>query len=557
MTSHTNHGWLTPGTRARPRLRWLVYALVLATLACGEAAPRRGGTVVIAGGSDLDFANPLVSVDAWTNEVLRYALFTPLVRHGPGLTYEPVLAESWEMKGDTAVVFHLRRDVSWHDGRPTTAHDVLFTFERARDPATGFPNAAYFARWTGGAVVDSYTVRFAMEPHAEPLAGWPFTPIVPRHVLDTVPAARMRQTPFNAAPVGNGPFRFVSYRPGDRWVFEANDDYPDGLGGRPLLDRLVWRVIPENSAQVTELRVGEVDLALQPRPDQLRELAEREGIRVVRKPSRQFSFVAWNGQREPLDDARVRRAMALAIDRPAILAALRGGLGELATGPIMPFHWAWPADLEPLPFDPDSARALLADAGIADTDGDGVLERPDGEELAIAISVPASSDYQRDLAEAIRADLSDVGIRATTRPTEVTTLYADVTSPERRFDAALLGWTGDVRLDLGDLFHSKALGGPYQFASYANPEVDSLLDLATVETDRDRARPLWRRVQELLLQEQPWTLIYYQDDAFAARERVRGLEMDIRGALVNVADWWIESDRPGDAGGAPAQNTGG
>lgn len=537
------------------RTRSLILALGIVTLACGEAAPPRGGTVVIAGGNDLDFANPLVSVDQYTNEILRYVLFTPLIRYGPGLTYEPVLAESWEMEGDTAVVFHLRNDVTWHDGRPTTAHDVLFTFERARDPATGFPNAAYFARWTGGAVVDSYTVRFEMEPHAEPLAGWPFTPIVPRHLLDTVPAARMRRTPFNTAPVGNGPFRFVSHRSGDRWVFEANVDYPEGLGGPPLLDRLVWRVIPENAAQITELRVGEVDLALQPRPDQVRAAAEREGIRIVRKPSRQFSFVAWNGQREPLDDAGVRRALALAIDRPAILAGLRGGLGEVATGPIMPFHWAWPEDLEPLPFDPDSARALLAAAGIEDTDDDGVLELPDGEELAIEISAPASSDYQRDLAEAIRADLTDLGVRATTRSTEVTTLFDDVTSPERRFDAVLLGWAGDLRLDLGDLFHSEALGGPYQFSSYANPEVDSLLDLAAVETDRERARPLWHRVQELLLEEQPWTLIYYQTDVYLARERVRGLDMDIRGALVNVADWWVESDRVGADG--TAQDTGG
>lgn len=541
----------------RMRARSLVLALVIATLACGETAPPRGGTVVIAGGGDLDFANPLVSVDAWTNEILRYVLFTPLIRYGPGLTYEPVLAESWEMEGDTAVVFHLRSDVSWHDGRPTTAHDVLFTFQRARNPATGFPNAGYFARWTEAAVVDSYTVRFEMEPHADPLAGWPFTPIVPRHLLDTVPAAQMRQTPFNTAPVGNGPFRFVSHRPGDRWVFEANPDYPEGLGGRPLLDRLVWRVIPENAAQITELRVGEVDLALQPRPDQLRELAERDGIRVLRKPSRQFSFLAWNGQREPLGDARVRRALALAIDRPAILAGLRRGLGELATGPIMPFHWAWPEDLEPVPFAPDSARSLLAAAGIGDTDDDGTLELPDGEELAIAISVPASSDYQRDMAEAVRGDLDELGVRATIRPTEMTTLFADVTSPERRFDVALLGWQGDVRLDLRDTFHSKALGEAYQFSSYANPEVDSLLDLATAETDREQARPLWRRVQELLLEEQPWTLIYYQTDAFLARERVRGLHMDIRGALVNVADWWVESDRAGGAEEAPAQNTGG
>ncbi|MFW5947306.1 MAG: ABC transporter substrate-binding protein [Gemmatimonadota bacterium] len=538
------------------RIRHLT-ALLLVAAACADPGPRRGGTAVIAAGSDLDYANPLVSADKYTNEVLRYVLFTPLIRYGPDFGYEPALARSWELEGDTGVVFRLREDVTWHDGRPTTAHDVLFTFRSARDPATGFANAGYFTRWTDATVVDSFTIRFGFEPHADPLAGWPFTPVAPAHLLDTVPAERMRTAAFNTAPVGNGPFRFVRYRPGDRWVFEANPGYPEALGGAPLLDRLVWRVIPESSAQVTEVRVGEVDLAIHARPEQVMELADREGLRGVYRPSRQFSFIVWNARRPPLDDARVRRALALSIDREEILQGLRRGLGELAVGPVSPFHWAWADHLAPLPFEPDSARTLLDAAGIRDTDEDGVRELPSGDPFVVEIKLPAGSDYNRDMAEAIRADLETVGVRATTRPTEATTLFADILSPERRFDAALLGWEADVRLDLRDLFHSGALDGEYQFASYTNPEVDSLLDRATIEPDRERAGPLWHRVQELLLRDQPWTVLYYQTDAFLARDRLRGLDMDIRGALVHVADWWIEPAREAGASGDVAPDTGG
>lgn len=519
---------------------------------CGEAPPPVGGTVVIASGSDLDFANPLVSVEKYTNEVLRYVLFTPLLRYDADLTYRPALAASWELEGDTAVVFHLRRDVRWHDGRPTTAHDVLFTFERAMDPSTGFPNAGYFTHWKRGAVVDSYTVRFSFERHAEPLGGWPFTPVVPEHLLDTVPPAQLRQTSFNTEPVGNGPFRFVSRRAGDRWVFERNPDYPDGLGGPPRLDRLVWRVIPDNAAQVAEVRAGEADLALHPPPGGVSELAERAGVRVVQKPSRTFSFIVWNGRRPPLDDPRVRRALALAIDREEILTGLRHGLGELGISPVGPFHWAWADGLEPLAFDPDSARALLDAAGIRDTDGDDVLELTDGSDFQLEIKLPAGTSYNRDIAEAVRGDLAAIGVDAATRPTEATTLFADVTVPERRFDAALLGWSADFRLDLRDLFHSAAIDGPYQFASYGNPEVDSLLDRATGEPDREAAAELWHRIQAILLEEQPWTLLYYQTDAFLARDRVRNLHMDIRGALVNVTDWWVETEDR-----ATQQDTGG
>lgn len=527
----------------------LAVALLLAAGACADAAdpPRRGGTVVIGAGSDLDFANPLVTADRWTNEILSYVLMTPLIRYGPGLEYEPYLAESWEMLGDTGVVFQLRRGVRWHDGAPTTAEDVLFTFERAKDPETGFPNAGYFAAWTGGEVVDSYTVRFAFEPHAEPLAGWPFTPIAPKHLLDTVPAALMRQSPFNHRPVGNGPFRFVSQRSNDRWVFEANPDFPEALGGPPLIDRLVWRVIPENTAQIAELRAGEADLVLQPRPQQAVELAARDEFELAVQPSRQFSFIAWNGLREDLADPRVRRALAMAIDRQAIVDRFRGGYGQVATGPIMPFHWSHDPELEPLPHAPDSALALLAAAGIRDRDGDGVLEGRGGEPFGIEIKHAAGSDYNRDIAEAVRGDLAAIGVDASTRPTEITTLFADVTSPERRFDAALLGWAGDFRLSLNDLFHSEAADGPYQFASYRNPAVDSLIDRAAAETDRAAAIPLWREVQRRLMLDQPWTVIFYQTDALVMRERLQGVEMDIRGTLLTVADWWVSGAAPADS----------
>lgn len=531
--------------------RALVVCLLLAATGCGDGAdrPRRGGTVVIGAGSDLDHANPLVTGEKWTAEILRFALMVPLVRYGPELDYEPALAESWEMTGDTGVVFHLRRDVRWHDGAPTTAEDVLFTFERATDPETGFPNASYFGAWTAGEVVDSYTVRFTFRRQAEPLAGWPFTPIVPAHLLDTVPAALMRQAAFNRHPVGNGPFRFVSHRTNDRWVFEANPDFPEGLGGPPLIDRLVWRVIPDNTAQIAELQAGEADLILQPRPERAIELAAREEFELAVQPSRQFAFIAWNGQRPPLDDPRVRRALALAVDREAILERFRQGYGQLATGPIMPFHWSYDDELEPLPHDPDAARALLADAGIRDADDDGPLELPSGQPFAIELKLPAGSDYYRDFAEAVRADLAAVGVDVRTRPTEMNTLVADVTSPERRFDAVLLGWSGDFRLEVRDLFHSEAVGGPYQFASYANPEVDSLIDRAAAEPDRDIATPLWRRVQEILLHDQPWTVIFYQTDAYLMRDRLQGVEMDIRGALRTLPEWWVTEAAPADTAG--------
>jgi peptide/nickel transport system substrate-binding protein len=528
----------------------LLGALALAATACGERSrpadspradggPAYGGTLVVAAQSDLDFANSLLSVETYTQELIRFALFLPLLQDRPDSGFEPRLARSWELFGDTAVVFHLRDDVRWHDGERTTAYDVAFTFERARDPETGSPSGGDFQGWQSAEVLDSFTVRFRFEPRPDPLGTWATLAIMPHHLLDSIPAARLRHAPFNKEPVGNGPFRFVSSAPNDRWIFEANPEFPAELGGRPYLDRLVWRVVPESSAQITELLTGRADLVIAPPAQKLAELATTPGVKAVVKPSRKVQAILLNGKRRGLDDARVRRALAMAIDRHELLAALRAGYGSLASGPVYPTHWGYDSTLVPLPFDPAAARALLTEAGYRDRDGDGFVEGANGRPLTLSLTIPVGSDYSRNVAERVQMHLAAIGVKLTPRVVDFATMAADITSPERRFDAALLDWDSDLRGGLGDLFHSAAVGTPYQFASYKNPAVDTLLDRLTTERDRNLARPLWFQLQATLQQDQPWLFLFYVPGLFALNERVQGVEMDTRGALVTLPRWWL------------------
>ncbi|HEY8470205.1 MAG TPA: ABC transporter substrate-binding protein [Longimicrobiales bacterium] len=536
-----------PRSAAR-RIAAALTLVLAAPVACAEradhapapeaATPRRGGTLVIAGGNDLELMNSLVSTEAWTQELLASALFMPLIRYGPDLDFEPYLAERWEMLGDTGVVFHLRRDVKWHDGVPTTAYDVLFTYERARDPRTASSIAHYFEHWYRAEVLDSFTIRFHFRPHGDPLASWPFAPIMPRHLLDSIPPERLRQAAFNKAPVGNGPFRFVSFQANDRWVFAANRDFPEDLGGPPYIDRVVWRVIPDNNAQVAELLAGTADLILGPRANQVDDLDARPGIRVIQRPARRYVFIGWNGADSRFADARVRRALSMAIDRNRLIAN-RAGYGELAAGPISPHHWAYDSSVAPLPYDTAAARALLAEAGFLDRDGDGILEGPDGRDFTFTLKIAAGNTFQRDMAELIRTDLAAIGVPIVARPVEFNTLISEIANVPRNFEAVIMGWSADFRINLHEMFHTSALGGQFQLASYSNPELDSLLDHAASTVDRDAARPLWRRVQEILRDEQPWTFLYYYPDLYAIRERVQGVEMDIRGAFTNLPRWWL------------------
>lgn len=493
-----------------------------------EVRPDTGGTAVIALPNDLDFANMLVTGDRYTQEVLRYALFLPLVHYSKELDFEPALAESWTFSGDTAVTFALRRDVRWHDGQRTTAHDVAFTFDRAADTATAFPNADWLEGWGKPQVIDSFTVRFPLRRMADPLASVALFPIMPRHLLEAIPAAELRQAAFNKKPVGNGPFRFVEYHANDRWVLEANPEFPESLGGRPTLSRLVLRILPDPTSQIAELKAGNVDLALNTPIDQYRQLDADSLLRGITRESRQYSFVVWNSKRAHLGDARVRRALTMALNRAEMIAVARAGQGVPAVSPVGGYHWAFDSTLKAVPYNPDSARALLAQAGVADGS------------LAVELKVPVQSSAMRTMAQLIQSDLGKVGVRVTLRPIEYNVMVADLTDPKRNFDAALMGWENDIRLNFRDMFHSAVISDPFQFASYRNPAIDSIIDQASSEPDRNRARPLWLRFQTIMRDEQPWTVLFHFPDLYISRERLQGVEMDVRGALVSLPDWWVK-----------------
>jgi peptide/nickel transport system substrate-binding protein len=348
----------------------------------------------------------------------------------------------------------------------------------------------------------------------------------------------MAQAGFNRKPIGNGPFKFVEYRANDRWVFEVNERYPEELG-KPHLRGLVLRVIPEASAQAIELQTGSVHLATGVPVEQYQPLDADSSLRGIPRESRQYGFIPWNTRRPPLNDARVRRALTMAIDRAGIVRNLRGGFGEPATGPVGRYHWAYDGSAGPLPYSPDSARVLLAQAGLRDRNGDNLLERSDGSTWQIELKVPSGSAFMRDAAEMIRSNLAAVGVRVLPRTLDFNTIGEDISSTERNFDAALMGWENDLRLNFHDMFHSSAMNGPLQFASYSNPAVDSIIDQAAAEPDRTRSIPLWHRFQSILRADQPWTFIHFYPDLYVAREELQGTEMDIRGAFVNVSRWWI------------------
>src|SRR5690606_21104551 len=231
-----------------------------------------------------------------------------------------------------------------------------------------------------------------------------------------VPGASGRPSPDRRDGLAGGvprgrPGRGAPHRP-------RAPDPRESLGGPPRIGRMVWRVAPGASARVAELLTSNAHLITGPPPEQFAGLAARPGIRTITRDGGLYAAVAWNMTRPPLDDARVRRALTLAIDRQALVEGLRAGFGTVAAGPIGPGHWAYDPSLEPLPHDPVAARALLVETGLVDRDGDAVLDDSTGVPFTIELLYAANSTLHRDVAQLIQKDLGEIGVRVVPRAVE-------------------------------------------------------------------------------------------------------------------------------------------
>jgi peptide/nickel transport system substrate-binding protein len=510
--------------------------------------PRYGGTVVVGNyGEIADGMNAAVTYDLTATQHQQFVNLMTLINYDEDLNPRPYLAESWEVAADgRSITFHLRRDVFWHDGEQTDAHDVAFTWDVVTDPLTAFPNAAYWDHYVKGPegieVVDDFTVRIFLVPHAEFLDPFRSVAILPEHLLEDVPREELRQHPYGTqCPVGNGPFVFESHAPQDRWVFVANPAFPAGLGGRPFVDRYVYRVITEQTTLLTELLTENVDVYIAPSPDQAQAILDHPDLELRWYTWRQYNLVGWNARSPQLADSRVRRAITMGIDRESVVEALLQGYGTIAHSGVPPFHWAYdPQAIRPLPHDPAAAGALLDEAGWRDRDGDGVRESADGTRLSFTIKYNPNQ-LRQQTAEIMQAQLARIGVEARPRVVEWTTLLQQINTPELRdFDGVVMGWGSEFKLDDTDLFHSERIDQPYAWSGTQNTEIDRLLEALSVTTGRAEAKALWAEYQNAIIREQPYTFLYFPDRLDGVNKRVRNVVMDARGDWLNIKDWYLD-----------------
>ena len=466
--------------------------MVAALTACGGRAERRGDTVLFASGADLQSINPLLTVHPLARQVQKHLLLTTLARYDSTLRPVPYLA-AWSWSSDQrTLTFRIRPGVRWHDGRRTVARDAAWTLNTARDVVTGYPRQNDLA---GISFVDVRDDSTLVVQFTTPQPGLPdvFTDLamLPAHLLDTVPHAALRRAPWNSAPVGNGPFRFVAHEPNRRWVFAADSTFPALLGGPPALDRIIIVVVDEPLTKLAALTSGELDFA-GINPAHAAFVRRDARLAVLDYPLLFTYGVVFNTRRPPLDDVRVRRAVSLALDRQEVVDGYLFGFGTPAGGPVPDgVPGGQPAPVPPA--DTAAARALLA-----------------GRDVRFELLTVGSGEAA--LEQLIQSQLARAGIRVTIRQLELSAFLDRVYGARHDFDAAVMGIPGDLGL------------------GYLGP----LLSLAGVPTTADP-----RLAQRRFADAMPVAFLYHTRGVQGMNRRVEGVTMDLRGELVTAARWRI------------------
>lgn len=496
-----------------------------------------GDWLMLAFGTGLRTLTPLVSADAYAAEVQSYVIESLLVRDPDSLEWRGLVAEDWSIAEDgMKITFRLRRDVNFSDGRPLTARDVAFTFEFIMNEAIAAPRSrAYLSKIERVTALDEHTVEFVFaEPYFNSLQLAGTMDILPEHFY-----RRFLDDPrtFNESRgllLGSGPYRLADpegWTPDQgRVELERNPRYWGPVDGS--FDRIVWRVIENDSARLTTFRNQDIDV-YGARPREYQRLLDDAGLRArtqhfeYMSPTAGYNYIAWNQQRGDAPtrfaDVRVRRAMSHMTDVARIIDEVLLGYAEPAVSPFSPRSPQHDPSLVPIEYNLERARALLAEAGFEDRNGDGIIEGPDGRPFEFELTFFQDSEDTRRMVLFLRDLYARAGIVMRPRPTEWSVMLDNLRRKD--FDAITLGWTSGVEIDIFQMFHSsQTLEGGDNFIGYRNPELDRLIDAARAEVDEARRMPLWRAAERVLYEDQPYTFLFRRMTLAFIDERIANLE---------------------------------
>ncbi|MFA5551813.1 MAG: ABC transporter substrate-binding protein [Trueperaceae bacterium] len=497
-------------------MRKLVIAATTACLALVAfgSAQQQGGTLVAAWAQDPVGLDPHITSARSSLQVLENVLDT-LVVLDADQNVNPSLAESWDVSDDGLVwTFTLRQNAAFSNGRGLTAADVVYTYDRMLDPATASGQAYLLAGVTDVQAEGDYTVAFTL---AAPNPAF-LSKLASSKAVGIIARESVEDGTINTSPIGTGPFMITDFQPGIQLTLERNPYYwQEGL---PYLDSVQIRVITDESVRRSALVSGDVDWAISVPAQAIEELKGRDDVVVDEVPAGAYWYIGVNTMHEPLDDVRVRQAIAWAINREQIAEVATFGTA-LATQDPIPASSGWATNYAPYSQDLEQAAALLAEAGYAD---------------GFTMEIMPTTQYEESvrIAQMLQAQLAPLNITTTIRTLEWAEWLQE--QGDGNYDTFVCSWNGNI--DPDDFFYAQQKTGEvFNFTGYSNATVDELLAEGRQTAEADERREVYARINRIVVDEAPYIYLYNPLEINAYRTDVMGYQARPDQAIQFTETW--------------------
>lgn len=516
-----------------------------------EAAP--GGIYTEALVGSMGRLNPMLD---WSNSADRDVdrlIFSGLIRFDSRGLPQPDLADSWGASADgTTYNFSIRQNAVWHDGQPVTSDDVLFTIEMIKSAGSLFPQDVKDL-WTQVEIkrLDDKTFQINLPEPFAPFLDYATFGVLPKHLLETIPADQLATAEFNLNPIGSGPYKF------DRLMTEGgqitgvvlvpNSDY---FIQPPFIEQVVFRYYPSSAAAFAAYQQGEVLGVSQLTNDVLGAALEEPTLSVYtsRLPQMGMVFLNNNNPNAPfLGNANVRRALLLGVNRNIIVSHILKGQAVIANGPILPGSWAYYDEIEQLEYDPDAATALLKQEGYIVPAGGGDVRAKDGQFLTFTLIHPDDTIHTQ-IAQAIQSDWALIGVRIDLQSVGYDSLVNDFLST-RNYMAALadLNTSRTPDPDPYLFWHQSEATGGQNYSQWDNRTASEFLETARTAADFSERARLYRNFQVVFTKDMPSLPLYYPVYSYGVDVQVQGVQVapmyDVSDRLALITEWYLVTRR--------------
>lgn len=534
--------------RQRGIILYLMMIIMLVSGCSSKSLPipqkneiKPGGQLVYGSLQEPNTLNPLLSDLLATAEVSSLIFSGLLVTNDkgewlPDLALEvPTLQNGGVSQDGLTVRYKLRPGVTWHDGKAFTAEDVKFTWQTIMNPKVSVISRDGYNKIAAIDTPDSHTVIVRFKEYYAPHLTL-FTSILPKHILEF---EDINKSSFNRAPIGTGPFKLKEWRLAEAVVLEANTAY---YRGKPNLDTILYKVIPDNNILLTQLKAGALDIVTNIPFSQIDQVKSIGGMQVVNTPNMIWEHFDFNLDNTLFQDIKVRQAIALGIDKQALIVNVLKKSASPAVGDQSPLSWGYNPAAQQVVRNTGAARDLLYQAGWKEGT-DGVFAK-DGRKLAFSLSVPTGTKTREVVAQAIANQLKEVGIQVDVKMVDGKVFFGDLLK-NRRFETAMYAWVAGVDPNNFNLWNSKSIPSvknQYEGQNYPgwrNAEIDSLTDQGIHTADIEKRKQIYFRIQDLILQECPIIPLYFRNNIDVVKNTVANYHANPTpsGSLWNAWQW--------------------